>query len=533
MKRELQKRSTEELLRIIEQQDQYILHLQSKVDFLSRKRFTPTSEKFANQPSLFATQQTTHDIPTENDPQTEELKPLKKRKKGGRRSPPDSLPHIRVEHDLSEEEKICSCGCGMRRIKEIKSQQYDVVPASFRVIDHIRFVYVCKSNCGAKPRTSPLTPQPLPKTQASPSFLATIAVQKFEDALPLHRQASIYKKRFGVEFTTTTLSEWMIKTSKLCLEPLVDKLSEIQKSSGYIHADETTLQVLKEKNKKAQSRSYLWLQVSSKRHPIVLMHYSATRSSKTAEKIFEGFRGYLQTDGYPGYNGVASKESVTQLGCWAHARRRFADILKYKYDQNSKELSTKAINLIAKLYKIEKEIKDKPPDEKYTIRQKKSVPVVKEIEKWIQTDEIASLFSGGKIYEAFRYLKNQLPNLSVYLTNGELDIDNNLAENHVRPIALGRKNWLFATSTRGAHALANWYSIIETAKANDIVPFDYLEYLLTQMPIYQAQKKRYRRTASLECQAYFRRYEILTLAGGGLLGAYYKRVLDQFYQSSL
>ena len=489
MQSELNKKSTEELLHIIEQKDQYILHLLDKVNFLSRKRFASSSEKFSNQPSLFATEETPQEIQTQNDTEVEELKPLKKRKKGGRKSPPDSLPHIRVEHDLSEEEKLCSCGCGMKRIKEIKMQQYDVVPASFRVIDHIRFVYVCKSNCGAKPKTSPLTPQPLPKTQASSSFLATIAVQKFEDALPLHRQAAIYKKRFGVEFTTTTLSEWMIRTSKLCLQPLVDRLSKIQKNSGYIHADETTLQVLKEKNKKAQSRSYLWLKVSSKEYPIVLMHYSATRSGKIAQEIFEGFQGYLQTDGYPGYNSVASKESVTQLGCWAHARRRFADIIKYNYDEKSKRLATKAVGLIAKLYKVEKEIKNKPPDEKYTTRQKRSVPIVKEIEEWIQTDEITSLWSDGKIYEAFRYLKNQLPNLSVYLTNGELDIDNNLAENHVRPIALGRKNWLFATSTQGAHALANWYGIIETAKANDIVPFHYLEYLLTQMPIYQAQKK--------------------------------------------
>ena len=489
MKREKTTKSTKELLQVIQQKDQFIIHLQAKVDFLSRQRFSSSSEKFSNQPSLFESGELPIEPEVENDTQEEELQPTKKKRGGGRKKPPESLPHIRVEHDFPEDEKLCSCGCGMKIIKEIKTEQYDVIPASFRVIENIRFVYACSCNCGAKLKTSPLTPQALPQAQVTPSFLATIAVQKFEDALPLDRQANIYKKRFGIKFTTTTLSNWMIRTSELRLQPLVDKLSTIQMKSGYIHADETTLQVLREKNKKAQSKSYIWLRVSHKKHPIVLMNYSSTRGAVTAETLFKDFQGYLHTDGYPGYNSVALQEGVTQLGCWAHVRRKFADILKYKYDENSKRLATKAIDFIAKLYKIEKEIKDKPPNEKYKIRQEKSALIIYAIEQWIQTEEVTSIFSESKIYAAFKYLSNQLPKLSVYLENGELNIDNNPAENHVRPIALGRKNWLFATSVKGAHALANWYSIIETAKANDVVPFRYLEYLLTHMPIYQAEQR--------------------------------------------
>ncbi len=198
MKRDKTTKTTEELLRekeqIIKQKDQFIIHLQAKVDFLSRQRFASTSEKFSNQPSLFESEQTPVEQEVENDTEEIELKPVKKKKGGGRKTPPDSLEHIRVEHDLPEDEKLCNCGCGMKIIKEIKTQQYDVVPASFRVIDHIRFVYACECNCGAKLKTSPLTPQVLPKTQVTPSFLATIAVQKFEDALPLHRQAIFTKK---------------------------------------------------------------------------------------------------------------------------------------------------------------------------------------------------------------------------------------------------------------------------------------------------------------------------------------------------
>lgn len=494
MKRDTTTKSTEELLiykdQIIKQKDQFIMHLQAKIDFLSRQRFSSTSEKFPNQPSLFEGDQISIESEIQNDTQDEEvLKPTNKKKRKGRKRPPESLPHIRVEHDFTEDEKLCSCGCGMKRIKEIKTQQYDVIPASFRVIENIRFVYACESNCGEKLKTSPLTPQVLPKTQVTPSFLATIAVQKFEDSLPLDRQANIYKKRFGIEFTTTTLSNWIIKASQLRLQPIIDKLSSIQMDSGYIHADETTLQVLREKNKKAQSKSYIWLRVSHNENPIVLMNYSSTRGAVTAKKLFKDFKGYLQTDGYPGYNGVASQEGITQLGCWAHARRKFADILKYKYDESSKKLASKAIEHIAKLYKIEKEIKNKPPNEKYEIRQKESAPIIYEIEQWIQTQEVTSIYSECKIYAAFKYLQNQLPKLSIYLEDGKLNIDNNPAENHVRPIAIGRKNWLFATSVKGAHALTNWYSIIETAKANNIVPFKYLEYLLTQIPIYQAEQK--------------------------------------------
>jgi transposase len=255
-----------------------------------RQKFASSSEKFpSNQPSLF---QDTTDIEVEEEPQAETLT-FTRKKRGNKKLPPESLPHIRVEHDLDEESKVCECGCGLKRIKEISSKQYDIIPAEFRVIDNVRFTYVCSSNCGAKPVTSLLTPQVLPKSQVTPSFLATIAVEKFEDALPLERQVKKYKKRFGVEFTTTTFSNWMNKASELRLQPLIDKLKTIQMSSGYIQADETTLQVLNEKGKTAKQKSYIWLTASTEKYPIVLMKYSSNRNEKTAESLFNGFSGYM------------------------------------------------------------------------------------------------------------------------------------------------------------------------------------------------------------------------------------------------
>ena len=474
---------------VIAQKDKTITELQQKLDYFLRQKFASSSEKFpSNQPSLFEEES---NIEVEEDTEVETIK-YERKKRGNKKTPPESLPHIRVEHDLSEEEKVCSCGCGMKRINEIVSQQYDITPAKFSVIDNVRFTYACSCNCGEKAKTSKLTPQVLPKTQVTPSFLATIAVEKFEDAMPLDRQVKKYKKRFGVDFTSTTFSSWMIRASQLRLEPFITRLRELQMSAGYIHADETTLQVLNESGKTAKQKSYIWLAIAtiSAVNTIVLMKYSSNRKEETAESIFKGFSGYLQTDGYAGYNIVANREDVTQLGCWAHARRRFADIIKSgASDTKSKALSKELVAMVAKLYKIEKAIKDDPPDKKKEIREKESVPILDEIELWCDTHFLNARAIGGTIARAFTYLKNQFPKLKIYVEDGRLDIDNNMAENHVRPIALGRKNWLFATSTKGANALCNWYSIIETAKANNLDAYAYLKYLLTELPIYQAEGK--------------------------------------------
>ena len=216
-------------LEVIDEKDKTIADLQQKLDYMLRQKFAASSEKFAsNQPSLF---QEDADIEIEEDTQDESISYTRK-KRGNKQLPPESLPHIRIEHDLEDKDKVCSCGCALRCIKEISSKQYDIIPASFRVIDNVRFVYACKDKCGEVLKTSSLTPQVLPRHQVTPSFLATIAVEKFEDAMPLERQVKKYKKRFGVEFTSTTFSNWMIKASELRLQPLINKLSAIQINSG-------------------------------------------------------------------------------------------------------------------------------------------------------------------------------------------------------------------------------------------------------------------------------------------------------------
>jgi len=466
-------------------QKEEIEYLKEKIDYLIRQQFTSKSEKFnSNQPSLFAIDDNEESIPVEED---EKIEITFKRKKGGRTSPPKDIPRVRVEHDIGDKDKICSCGDIKHRIKEIVSEQYDVIPAKFQIIQNVRFVYGCR--CGAKPITTSLAPFILPKTQVTASFLATIAVQKFEDALPLHRQAKIYKNRFGMPFNDTTLSRWMISTS-VALTFFVQRLKDRLLQNNYIQADETTLQVLKAHKGKATKKSYIWMGVGMDRYKVVYMHYTDNRRAEVATKLLEGFSGYLQTDGYAGYNSVVQTNSITQLACWAHARRKFADIVKSGVsDSKSKVYAQEAITLIQKLYKIEKEIKDNPPDKKYLIRQEKSQSIIDDIRVWLDANFFKAQELGGAIAKAFVYLNNQFVKLCVYIEDGRLNIDNNGAENHIRPMVLGRKNWLFATSTKGAEAIAIWYTIIETAKANGLEPYHYLKYLMTELPYYQRDNR--------------------------------------------
>jgi len=502
-----------ELLKQNELKNQQIKLLEQKVDYLTRQIFSKKSEKLSNgQLSLF------DDLENKEVEEIEEEEKIEityTRAKGGKKRPPANLPRVRVEHDIPEEEKICSCGCQKKIIGEIITEQYDVIPAKFQVIENVRFKYACSGKCGVAPKLAPLSPQMLPKHQVSPSFLATIAVQKFEDHLPLYRQVKIYKSRFGCEeFSTTLFSRWMISTSQRVLIYMIALLNEILMQSDYIQADETTLQVLNEplndedlkkiKNKddivyrgkdktpirKPTSKSYIWVRGTTTNNKIVLMDYSATRAMYNANEIFKGFtKGYLQTDGYAGYNDIANQPNVEQAGCWAHVRRKFTDTTKNsKVDNKSKVLANNILLKIRKLYEIEKDIKEDPPDIKLKVREEKSRPIINEIKEYIDDNMFLAIKLDGYIKTAFTYINNQFPKLFVYLKDGRLNIDNNVAENHVRPIAVGRKNWLFANSTDGAKALVNWYSIIETAKMNNLDPYKYLTHILTQIPIYTHNK---------------------------------------------
>lgn len=453
--------------------------LTEKVDYLTRQRFAPKSEKLdPNQGSLFKLE--APDVPSEPPPPVDTAP--RRRKKGGRRKPPKHLPRERIEHDLPETEKRCSCGACRTRLGEEISEQYDVLPPTFRVLEHVHFVYVCP-RCDSAPNTAEqIPPAPLPRTQASPGILAWIGTSKFVDGLPLNRIATTAQRRFDVPFTTTTLADWMIKTHQRLISPLVEAMDRALRQSDYVHMDETTLQVLDEPHRDAQQKSYLWLRVTGAGTPIVLMHYSASRAASVATPLLDGFSGYLQTDGYAGYNPVATRPDITQLGCWAHARRKLDAALKSS-SAAAAHVAWEGLQLVRELYKIDKQAKGKPPDQRHQHRQQHVRPHLDRIRAWFDQWSTFGLSDGGLLTTAFTYLQNQWSQLTAFVDDPRLRLDNNVVERHVRPIAVGRRTWLFCQSTEGAHAAAGWFSLVETAKANGIEPYWYLRHVFEHMPL--------------------------------------------------
>ena len=308
----------EELRCALEAKEHQIKLLEEKIQYLLHHRFDSQSERFDDrQQSLFEDEKTSCEIETV----TEVEVPTHTRRMGGRRNPPANLPRVRVEHDLAEEEKQCTCGHCLTRIGEETSFQYDVIPAKFQVIENVKLKYGCLNPaCDQPPKTAQQNPPPpLPRTQASPGVVAWNGTSKFVDGLALNRIATIAEKRFGVPFTSTTLADWMIKGAEFILSPLVAAMEQGLYGHDYLHIDETTLQVLNEAGRTAQQKSYIWCRVSGGHdRPIVLMHYSPSRAGAVASQLLENFSGYLQTDGYSGYDAAASRCEITQLGCWAH-----------------------------------------------------------------------------------------------------------------------------------------------------------------------------------------------------------------------
>jgi len=478
-----------ELQLVIARQQREIQRLTEKLHYALHGRFGRSSERFDGlQTELFEPPAEPADI-APDEAADEPI--VARRKKGGRRKAPKDLPRVRVEHDLPEADKRCSCGACLERIGEQTSEQYDVIPPVFRVLEHVRFKYACPACDDHGVTTAPkATADPLPRHQVSAGLLAWLGTSKYVDGLPLNRIAAILAKRFGVNFTSTTLAQWMIKTAEELFAPLLVLLEAYLLQADYLHADETTVQVLDEPERQAWQKSYFWIRLTGTGPPILLASYAPSRAGAVAMELLRRFRGYLQTDAYSGYFGVTGQAGVTAVGCMAHARRRFDAVLKSvgQYsDRPEALLARQALSYIRRLYQVEKAIKDQTPEQRLHRRQTDSQAILDEFAQWRDRHLGQALAYGGTIKKAFVYLNNQWQALTRFVEDERLQLDNNRAERHIRPIANGRKVWLFARSQRGAHASAAWYSIVETAKANGLEPYHYLRWLFTELPRYQAE----------------------------------------------
>ena len=415
--------------------------------------------------------------------------PRHTRRRGGRERLPAHLPREEIVYELPEAERVCPHDATvLEAFAEATSEQLDIVPAKVRVLVHRRVKYRCPC-CGEHVVTAPMAPQPIPKSQASPGLLAYVATSKYVDALPLYRQSK-QLERLGVRIPRQRLAVWMVRSGEL-VQPLINLLRDRLVEGAYIQMDETSVQVLDEPGRAPETKSYLWAQRSGEtQRPVILFDYDPSRSGAVPRRLLGAFSGYLQTDGYEGYNAIARETGLTRVYCFAHVRRQFTDALK-ALGLNPRKLPDKApdkarralrgLSFIRNLYAIEHRARGEPPDERKRIRDHHSRPVLDTLHAWVEANrpKVAPSTPLGK---ALAYLHRHWDGLVVFLQDGRLEIDNNRVENAIRPFVVGRKNWLFSATVAGAHASANLYSLIETAKANGLEPYAYLRYLFTELP---------------------------------------------------
>ena len=449
---------------------------------LNRHRvYGASSEQSPNQGALFDEAEALAAEPADDEPADDVAPtPVASAKPRGKRAPlPAHLPRVDIIHELTAEERQCACGAEKVVIGEVVSEQVEIVPMQVRVLRHVRKTCACPT-CQTAPITAAMPPQPIPKSNASANTIAFVATGKFVDGVPLYRLEKVLA-RYGIDIPRHTLARWMIACGDL-LVPLINLLRDQLLAHDVLHMDETPLQVLKEDGKTAQSQSYMWVQSGGppgKR--IVLFDYDASRSGAVPKALLGDYGGHLMTDGYEGYNAVVMQNGITHLACWAHARRKFIDVQRAQPKGKTGSADV-ALGLMGKLYGVERDLKEIDDITQRTLeRNMRSVPVLDELRAWLDKRKNA-VPPKSKLGEALAYLDKYWPKLIRYVERGDLPIDNNRAENAIRPFVIGRKNWLFSDTPAGAHASARIYSLVETAKANGHEPHSYLCRVLRDLP---------------------------------------------------
>lgn len=490
---ELLKKIIQEQQLIIQSKEQTITLLEERLRCELIKRFAPKSEQHPGQGELFneaeqlqaqsAQSKSFVQEPNQGNASSSTSKPK-------RRVLPADLPRETCVLDISEADKICSC-CGQLRhqMGESISEKLIFIPAQIKVVEYRRPKYACRHCEQASTentiKQAPLPTTPIPKSFASSSLLAQIILGKYQYSLPLYRQEAIFSQ-FNIELNRKTMSDWMIKCAQL-LTPLYDKLKQRLLTQPIIQADETSLTVIN--NNKV--KNYLWVYCCGADSPsesnkindaIVLYDYQqGSRAGSCVANYLNNYTGYLVTDGYSAYEQTTAKLA----GCWAHARRYFMEAIKVQGNKSNKNNNNKhkttskskaeiALDYISKLYALERTIKNLSPQEKYNQRQEQAKPIIDQYHQYLQQNSLTVL-PNSLTGKAIQYSLKQWPKLVQYLNDGIIPIDNNRAERAVKPFVIGRKNWLFANTDKGAFSSAILYSIIETAKANGLNVFNYLQ----------------------------------------------------------
>lgn len=418
--------------------------------------------------------------------------PAHQRVKRGRKPLDPALPREVRRHELPEGERVCPHdGARLSEIGVEVSEQLDIVPQQVRVIRHERVKYACPC-CDGGLRLAPKPPQVIPKGLLSEAALAWVVTSKYLDGLPLYRQAVLLGRFGGTDLSRNTLAASVVRVGQ-ATQPVINLLRDALLDSFIVHGDETEVQVLKEPGRRAQAKSYMWVQMTEASGtagsgpPIRLFGYSPSRSTQAAKTLYEGMRpgGVLMSDGYEPYAAIAGQHRLVHLGCWAHCRRYFNDALQAlpKDKRGAEQLPARFIELIGRLYKVETDARRDTLDAQalQQARQLHSAPVLEQIEA-LALQHLHGVLPGSLLGKALHYLTAQWPKLVRYIGDGRYPIDNNACENAIRPFCVGRRNWLFADTVAGANASANLYSLLQTCLANGIDGYRYLAALLIELP---------------------------------------------------
>ena len=466
--------------------------------FGSKRESTPKEENIVEgtQCSIFGELEN-EELKKQVEEKTEEIivhrkKNAKKQTSGIKKSELKNVEKETIILKLEDDQLVCpECGANLKKIgTEVVRQEIEFVPSKLKLKTYVREIYKCEK-CGTEEsaKDTPTIiktkiPNPLLEHSFASASLATeVIYQKYYMGVPLYRQEKVWDDR-GLILPRNMMANWCIKLSQYYLEPIYElMLNKLKEESELLHCDETTMKCNKEPGRKASSNSYMWVLTSGEleKKKGVIFKYSQSRSAETAQKFLEGYKNILVTDGYSGYNIL--EKDINHAECWAHARRYFYESVPL--DSNKQMITTAdgytGVTYIDELFKVEKEIAELNIEEKVKVRQEKSAQILKEFYEWVYSTS-QKYITNKKLKEALTYATNQKENLCKFLTDGRIPLTNSKAERAIRPFAVHRKNWLFADTVDGANANAIYYSLIESAKVNNLNIHKYINYLLEILP---------------------------------------------------
>ena len=455
------------LLEKLESQEQRLRQMQHWLEQLLRQRYGHKSERLdENQLFLFAVEMAGTGQPVQPEPPAAASKP--KPEGHGRQRLPQSLKRRRVVYDLAEQERQCpQCRSKLRHIGEETSERLEYVPASLEVIEEVCQKYACPKGCTVVTAEKPMAP--IDKGLPGPGLLAHVAVSKYGDHLPLHRQEAIFARQ-GVELSRQTMCGWMRECAEL-VHPLVDLMKQRVLSSKAVQTDDTPVAVLDPELPHTRT-GRIWTYVGDPEHPYTVYDYTPNRSRAGPDAFLKGFRGYLQADAYSGYDEIYKEagRGVTEVACWAHARRKF-------FEAQSSDLmrSTVVLAYVHLLYEVEHDARGQSlkADARRALRQTKSKPILADIKAYLERERPKVLPKSPE-GQAISYTLSNWAALERYSEDGDLEIDNNGAERSLRGVAVGRKNWMFFGSDNGGRTAALLTSLVATCKRHHMDPFAYL-----------------------------------------------------------